>query len=186
MKSDLELAVESSKALESLLEKNYAATGRGLHQKLDSVADRLPSNVIRDARFIATIRNKIVHEATTQGIEDRARFTAVVQRLVKALSAEAACAKEFHRTRTPSAISSCLRLLRSKGWHQPIGAFVISFAVFFLSSHRGIGMPRCVLFAMISGLVGWFWNFILEWLIALLISVAAISLLSRLYFLFNP
>ena len=86
MKSDLELAVESSKALESLLEKNYSATGRGLHEKVDSVSEQLPVGVIRDLRFIATLRNKIVHEGDTQSIDDRPGFTAVVQRLVGALS----------------------------------------------------------------------------------------------------
>ena len=89
MKSDLELAIESSKTLESLLERNYSAMGRGLHEKTNSVSDQLTADVIRDLRFIATVRNEIVHEQATQAL-DRSRFTGAFERLIQALSTKPA------------------------------------------------------------------------------------------------
>jgi hypothetical protein len=86
MKSDLEFVVESSKTLESMLERNFGASGRGLHEKIDSVASRLDSQVIRDLRYVATIRNKIVHEDATSAMDDRSRFTQTLQRAIDALS----------------------------------------------------------------------------------------------------
>jgi hypothetical protein len=72
--SDIELAVTRTKALESLLEQAFGAAGKGLHEKVSSVQDRLPPPLVKKLRFIATVRNKIVHEASYQSIDDRAGF----------------------------------------------------------------------------------------------------------------
>jgi hypothetical protein len=71
--SDIELAITRVKALESLLEA-LGATGKGLHEKVTSVQDRLPPPLVKKLRFIATVRNKIVHESNYQQIDDRAGF----------------------------------------------------------------------------------------------------------------
>jgi hypothetical protein len=72
--SDIELAVTRVKALESLLEQALGATGKGLHEKVTSVQNRLPQPLVRKLRFVATVRNKIVHESDYQQIDDRPGF----------------------------------------------------------------------------------------------------------------
>ena len=72
--SDIELAITRTKALESLLENGLGATGKGLHEKVSSVQDRLTPPLVKKLRFVATIRNKIVHESDYQKMDDRAGF----------------------------------------------------------------------------------------------------------------
>lgn len=86
MKSDLEVAVGAAKILESALERNFGATGRGLHEKTNSVSARLAAQTVRDLHFIATIRNKIVHEEESSAIKNRSRFESLVDRLMVTLS----------------------------------------------------------------------------------------------------
>jgi hypothetical protein len=86
MASDLELVVQASKTLEKLLEDRYAATGRGLHEKISSVENQLNVSLTRSLRFIATVRNKLVHETEAGVLEDRDRFEEVVADAVKDLS----------------------------------------------------------------------------------------------------
>jgi len=59
---NIDLIIKVSKSLEAILERNFHASGRGLHEKISSVESQLPSNLISTLRFIATIRNKAVHE----------------------------------------------------------------------------------------------------------------------------
>jgi len=73
--SDIELAVTRTKVLESLLEQALGAVGKGLHDKVSSVQTRLPPALVKKLRYIATVRNKIVHEADYQKIDDRAAYT---------------------------------------------------------------------------------------------------------------
>lgn len=58
----IETAVRYSKRFESLLEREYGAVGKGLHEKLSSVEDRLRQDNVKTIRWIATIRNRAVHE----------------------------------------------------------------------------------------------------------------------------
>jgi hypothetical protein len=60
--SQIELAVALTRRLESLLEEKHQATGKGLHEKVSSVESRLPSQLVKSLRYIATMRNSIVHE----------------------------------------------------------------------------------------------------------------------------
>ena len=60
--SEIDLVVKQSRKLESLLRAHYHAEGKGLHQLITSCEERLPREVIGRLRFIATMRNKIVHE----------------------------------------------------------------------------------------------------------------------------
>jgi hypothetical protein len=72
--SDIELAITRVKALESLLEQALGATGKGLHEKVTSVQTRLAPAMVKKLRFVATVRNKIVHESDYQQFDDRAGF----------------------------------------------------------------------------------------------------------------
>lgn len=59
---DIETAVRFSKELEGLLESRFSAQGRGLHEKISSVEAGLPPDLVDTLRFIATVRNRAVHE----------------------------------------------------------------------------------------------------------------------------
>ena len=56
------MAVRNARMIESLLEQRLGATGKGLHEKLNSVQGRLPVDIIKTARWIATLRNSAVHQ----------------------------------------------------------------------------------------------------------------------------
>ncbi|MCW8692330.1 hypothetical protein OQH45_15600 [Acinetobacter baumannii] len=47
--------------IESLLTK-LGATGRGMHEKLDSIESNIEAPMVKKIRWIATLRNKAVHE----------------------------------------------------------------------------------------------------------------------------
>lgn len=60
--NQIDTAVTLSRRLESLLEAKYQATGKGLHEKVSSVEDKLPLQLVKGLRYIATMRNSVVHE----------------------------------------------------------------------------------------------------------------------------
>ncbi|MEG1398373.1 MAG: excalibur calcium-binding domain-containing protein [Acinetobacter sp.] len=62
MQSDIDIVITQSKALEALLEQKFGATGRGLHEKLTSIEYQLETGLVKNIRWIATMRNKVVHE----------------------------------------------------------------------------------------------------------------------------
>jgi len=70
---DLSLVIFSSKQLEALLEAKFEATGKGLHEKINSAAG-LSEPLKRKLRRVATIRNKLVHEPGFDAIPDRDKF----------------------------------------------------------------------------------------------------------------
>lgn len=47
--------------IEALLTK-LGATGRGMHEKLDSIESKIEFSMVKKIRWIATLRNKAVHE----------------------------------------------------------------------------------------------------------------------------
>ena len=54
--------LKMTKKIENILSE-MGAEGRGLNQKLDSVANKVNEATTKKIRFIATIRNKMVHES---------------------------------------------------------------------------------------------------------------------------
>ena len=74
MTSDLDLAVTRSKRLERRLRDGLGASGRGLHQQIGSVERKLPADLARKLRFVATVRNKIVHDLDCTRLDDRRGF----------------------------------------------------------------------------------------------------------------
>ena len=90
--NDYELAIKTSKELEYILESQFQATGRGLHEKITSASSQhhdqpLPEHLIRQMRFLATIRNKLIHERGFDHIPDRIRFIAKFEESAKELEA---------------------------------------------------------------------------------------------------
>jgi hypothetical protein len=71
--SDVELVILSARPIETMLEKHLGATGRGLHEKAQSVKDKLPSYLIRPAFHVAEMRNGVLHEEGFV-LRDRAKF----------------------------------------------------------------------------------------------------------------
>jgi hypothetical protein len=76
--SDIELVITAARRIEALLEKYCVASGRGLHEKLSSIPDMLPPKVLYAGRYIATIRNKVVH-MDAFSIPNRTRFLRCAQ-----------------------------------------------------------------------------------------------------------
>lgn len=60
--TDLKHVIDATKRIESILVNKFGARGRGLHEKLSSVERKVPSHLHASIRFIATVRNKAVHE----------------------------------------------------------------------------------------------------------------------------
>ncbi|ASU21242.1 DUF4145 domain-containing protein [Vibrio qinghaiensis] len=83
--SEIEKVVLRTRRLESLLREQYHAEGKGLHQLVTSCEERLPHDVVGKLRFIATIRNKVVHEDNYQ-LEDRKAFLCVCDECEKELT----------------------------------------------------------------------------------------------------
>ncbi len=57
-----ELVINGSKKIEGLLGQ-MGASGRGLHEKVTSIENNLPNSLVKRIRFIATVRNKLLHDA---------------------------------------------------------------------------------------------------------------------------
>lgn len=60
--SEIEHVVILTRQLESLLKKRYHAQGKGLHQLISSCETRLPHELILQLRYVATVRNRLLHE----------------------------------------------------------------------------------------------------------------------------
>ncbi|MDD3575449.1 MAG: hypothetical protein PHT38_01025, partial [Halothiobacillus sp.] len=71
--SKIDLAVSSAQRIERILTDGFGAQGRGLHEKISSVETHLPSSLVKNLRWIATVRNKTVHE-DKDAIKDRRDF----------------------------------------------------------------------------------------------------------------
>lgn len=83
--NDYELAIKSSKELEYILISQFQSTGRGLHEHITSVSDELPDHLIKQMRYLATIRNKLIHEGEFNNIPDRDQFIAKFEQSAKEL-----------------------------------------------------------------------------------------------------
>lgn len=73
--SQIEQAVKLARQLETLLEQKHRASGKGLHEKVSSVEGTLPADLVKQLRYIATVRNSVVHE-DGYVIKDPAKFLA--------------------------------------------------------------------------------------------------------------
>lgn len=56
-----EKIVKMTKKIESKLEE-WGAEGRGLHEKLTSIETNIPESIVKKIRFIASIRNQLIHD----------------------------------------------------------------------------------------------------------------------------
>jgi hypothetical protein len=84
--NDFELCIRSSKELEHLLDTEFRASGKGLHEKISSVESQLTPDMVKQMRYLATIRNKLVHEYDFNRIPDRAKFIKNFEQSAKELN----------------------------------------------------------------------------------------------------
>jgi hypothetical protein len=165
-KNDLKLAVESSQKLESLLECNYSATGRGLHEKIASVEDQLPVKIVRGMRFIASVRNAVVHEVGAR-IEDREGFLRKFQEAQQFLSSEGGHAnkrgnvpelesaeKSKRAKRRVSTNSWEVKFGKDRRWGGPI----LGGVLFFISIWAKFNFVSCVVIAALGAGFGFFFG----------------------------
>lgn len=85
--NDYELAIKRCKRLEELLEQGFGASGRGLHEKLTSVQSRLPQPLVKKMRYIASVRNRLVHETSVDRLDDKNGFETACNAAEQQLSA---------------------------------------------------------------------------------------------------
>ena len=85
--SDIDLAIRRSKRLEARLRRNFRVEGRGLHELIDAAKAKngLPTPLVKKLRFIATIRNRIVHDHDYTKIDDRRGFIEACDQAARAL-----------------------------------------------------------------------------------------------------
>jgi hypothetical protein len=83
--SDIEIVVKYSKKIEHILETKYNASGKGLHSKINSVQNELPEKIIKTLRYVATIRNKIIHQNEFDKIPNKTSFIKQCEEMINDL-----------------------------------------------------------------------------------------------------
>ena len=74
--SDIDLVIRRSKKLEGMLREQFKVQGRGLHDLTTAAKEKgaLPTPLVKKLRFIATMRNRIVHDTEVNALDDRRGF----------------------------------------------------------------------------------------------------------------
>ncbi|OAN16942.1 hypothetical protein A3K86_08370 [Photobacterium jeanii] len=83
--ANIEMVVTKTRRIEHLLREHYHAEGKGLHQLISSCETRLPHEIIPKLRFIASVRNKVVHEDGYK-LDDKKGFVAACKLCEKELT----------------------------------------------------------------------------------------------------
>ena len=78
----------------------------GLHEKI-STSKNLPNQLVKDMRFLATIRNKLIHERGFDSIPDRDGFIKTFERSVATLETLRKQGKGVNGTGAQSVESNC-------------------------------------------------------------------------------
>ena len=74
--NDFELVLRSAKELEVLLRTEFGAVGNGLHELCNTSQIPLRPELVKRIRYLATLRNKLVHDIDYNKLDDRATFVA--------------------------------------------------------------------------------------------------------------
>ena len=80
----LDNLIRSSSNIENLLEEK-GAVGKGLHEKVSSIESDLPESSVKSIRFIASIRNQLVHEGPVS-FEKKRDYLEACQRVERDLN----------------------------------------------------------------------------------------------------
>jgi hypothetical protein len=84
--SDIEEVIKVSKKIEGILRNQYKADGRGLHELVTSIQSKLDSELVRDLRKIATIRNHVIHQDGYNFNKDKNKFFQTSERVLSKLA----------------------------------------------------------------------------------------------------
>jgi len=112
--SFIESVLAKTKRMESLLENNFRATGRGLHDKASSVEGTLDANTIKRIRYIATVRNRLMHEADYVFDGDEAGFLGLCDQVITALEYPGSTSRTYQ---PPSQRPTARSISRTPGTH---------------------------------------------------------------------
>ena len=77
--NEYKYVIECSQSLEKYIKKNLNGTGKGLHEKIISIESELSKQDIQDFKYIASTRNKIIHEGIV--LDDPEKFKTVCKKL---------------------------------------------------------------------------------------------------------
>jgi hypothetical protein len=108
--SDIDIAVKGAKKIEAFLVTNFGAVGRGLHDKLSSVENRIPPKLQKQIRFVASVRNAVVHEEGENLMRNPIAYETTVDQILHGLN-------EVHglAIQKPAALASDHETVRSSG-----------------------------------------------------------------------
>ena len=62
MTDTLKDVLQGTKRIEAILEEKFGSTGRGLYEKIDTANMKLPEPLQKRIRYVATLRNKAMHQ----------------------------------------------------------------------------------------------------------------------------
>ncbi|QRN97035.1 hypothetical protein JRI60_50140 [Archangium violaceum] len=120
---DITPVVRAAKRIETLLEAKFGAQGRGLHEKLSSVERQVPAELHKTIRYVATVRNKVVHEDDYE-LDDAQGFLHQAERVARALEDLQVEKLPTRLPGTPPAASSSGGTLIKLALAMSIGGFI--------------------------------------------------------------
>ena len=98
--------IEKTKKIETILVK-MGADGKGLHEKVSSIEHLIDEKIVKSIRFIASIRNKLLHEdnfeMTSELLSD---FENACENIINSLENNSTYAKEQNDNSSSSSSSS--------------------------------------------------------------------------------
>lgn len=134
----IETVIRLSKTAEHILETDYAAEGRGLHEKLSSAERKIPPALFKKLRYVATIRNKLVHELNYE-LENPEEFFITANKAIAELKQFTEhLAKEKEAKNSKAVSEKDMGEFENDIWFGP-GLFIA--VVFFIAYLFYIGMP---------------------------------------------
>ena len=149
MSGTYEIVINNTKKIESLLESKLGATGRGLHTKVESVQKIIDLKMAKKIHYIATIRNKLMHEDGFE-IADITLFEKECKKVIHYLSIEKLHSKKFIWND-----NIVIKILQNFG--MPIVFFIGGFIIFFLiitgNNEQQVEMPfvHVIYFCLLEG-----------------------------------
>lgn len=84
--SDIELAVVLTKPLQQRLAAELGADGLTLHERISSVESLLEPADVKRARFVSSVRNKLINEVGVDRLDDRAGFIRAAREVDNAIT----------------------------------------------------------------------------------------------------
>ena len=72
--NNLTLVLGYTKFFETIIEDKFGGNGSGLHNKISSISIILPSKIVGNLRYIASVRNKMLHEHGSEKLFDLDKF----------------------------------------------------------------------------------------------------------------